>query len=406
MAERSAIEWTDATWNPITGCSVISAGCTNCYAMKLAGGRMKNHPSRAGLTTSSKAGPVWNGTVRLNEQWLEQPLRWSAPRRIFVCAHSDLFHGDVLDEWIDQVFAIMALAPQHQFQILTKRPGRMVAYMRDRARKLARFMIDRYLLPAADLTSRALTERRRAIDAAWPVASVGDIDDPDDVTMRNWPLPNVWLGVSVEDQRAADERIPQLLATPAAIRFLSAEPLLGPVNLDSWLAPWKACQECDDGEGYGNRCNSDRIPRDEQCPWKRAVQIATEHPPFSDDGMPASTTCDVRTLNWVIVGGESGSGARPMHPDWARGLRDQCAAAGVPFLFKQWGEHSLDYDRDRDDPDWRRCGDQERAHQGQWLNLAGGRGFHGDRVHYAARVGKKAAGRLLDGVQHDGMPAR
>lgn len=390
MAERSAIEWTDATWNPITGCTVISAGCTNCYAMKLAGGRMKNHPSRVGLTTATKAGPVWNGTVRLNEQWLAQPLRWPAPRRIFVCAHGDLFHEDVPDEWIDRVFAIMALTPRHQFQVLTKRADRMAAYMRDRAGKLARFMIDRYLIGDGDpIQKSSARAHSRAINADWPVASIGDIDAPSDVTMRQWPLPNVWLGVSVEDQHAADERVPQLLATAAAVRFLSMEPLLGPVNIEPWLAPWKACQECDDGEGYGNRCVSDRIPRDEQCPWKRAIQISTEHPPFSEDGMPASITSEVRTLHWVIVGGESGAGARPMHPGWVRSIRDQCLAAEVPFFFKQWGE-------------WAPLSLAEVPLAALPRTMPSTRHLAGGIE--MTNLGKKLAGRMLDNLLHDGMP--
>jgi protein gp37 len=176
--------------------------------------------------------------------------------------------------------------------------------------------------------------------------------------MRRWtdmngrPQPNLWLGVSVEDQASADERIPLLLETPAAVRWISAEPLLGPVSLDCW-------------------------------------------PIFGEDDKPM--------LNWIVAGGESGPHARPMHPDWVRSLRDQCAAAGVPFLFKQWGEHDLSYDRDRDDPDCRDCGRMDRL-PGRWINLAAGHGFHGERVHYAHRVGKKAAGRLLDGVAHDGYP--
>lgn len=129
MADGTKIEWTDATWNPITGCSVVSPGCTNCYAMKLAGTRLKHHPTREGLTTDSKAGPVWNGKVRFNESMLLDPLKWRRPRMIFVCAHGDLFAENVPDEWIDQVFAVMALAPHHTFQVLTKRPERMRAYL-------------------------------------------------------------------------------------------------------------------------------------------------------------------------------------------------------------------------------------------------------------------------------------
>jgi protein gp37 len=129
MADSTKIEWTDATWNPITGCSVVSPGCTNCYAMRLAGTRLAHHESRAGLTRDTKAGPVWTGEVRFNEQWIDQPLRWRKPRLIFVCAHGDLFAEGVPDEWIDRVFAVMALAPQHTFQVLTKRSARMREYM-------------------------------------------------------------------------------------------------------------------------------------------------------------------------------------------------------------------------------------------------------------------------------------
>jgi len=129
MAGSSTIEWTDATWNPVTGCSVVSPGCINCYAMRLAGTRMRHHWSRQGLTNDSKAGPVWNGQVRFNEEWLDQPLRWRKPRRIFVAAHGDLFHEAVPDEWIDRCFAVMSLTPQHKHQVLTKRPDRMRDYL-------------------------------------------------------------------------------------------------------------------------------------------------------------------------------------------------------------------------------------------------------------------------------------
>lgn len=252
MADNSKIEWTDATWNPITGCKVVSPGCTNCYAMKLAGGRMRNHPSRMGLTNPSKSGPVWNGNVQFNEGWLEQPLRWSKPRMIFVCAHGDLFYEAVPDEWICRVFGVMEGAQRHIFQVLTKRPARA---------------------------------------HEWLARNYG----------HGGELPNVWLGVSAEDQTRADERIPGLLDTPAAVRWVSAEPLIGPIDLLPWLPG----------------------------------------------------------LDWIVTGGESGPAARPMHPDWPRQHRDQCAAAGVPFHFKQWGG-----------------------------------------------VNKAAAGRELDGRTHDGYPTQ
>lgn len=266
MSDHTHIEWTDATWNPVTGCSVVSAGCKHCYAMRLAGTRLRHHPSRAGLTRDTSAGPVWTGEVRLNEQWLDQPLRWRKPRRIFVCAHGDLFHESVPDAWIDRVFSVMALAARHTFQVLTKRPKRMLAWVR---------------------SERSL----HTILQHWKNDGAGQ---------NTWPLPNVWLGTSVEDQATADERIPPLLITPAAVRFISAEPLLGPINLQAlrhggaWI---------DSTSGI----------------WP------VWHP-----------------LDWIIAGGESGPGARPAHPDWFRSLRDQCQRADVPFFFKQWGEWSPD----------------------------------------------------------------
>ena len=295
MSDGTKIEWTDATWNPIVGCSVVSPGCTNCYAMRLAGTRMKHHPSRAGLTRDSKAGPVWTGEVRFMEQWLIQPLRWAKPRMIFVCAHADLFHEAVPDEWIDRIFAVMAMAPQHTFQVLTKRPERMREYLHSPV------VIDSIANAAHDID--------------------GGIGAP------ILPLPNVWLGVSVEDQRRADERIGILGSTPAALRWVSAEPLLGRIDFD---------------------------------------------------------IDQLQVIDWVVAGGESGPGARPMHPDWARSLRDQCAAAGVQFLFKQWGE-------------WAPAEDYPSEIQEQYdvQGLADG---------HSIRVGKKAAGRLLDGVIHDGYP--
>lgn len=355
MAEHSKIEWTDATWNPITGCSMVSAGCTNCYAMGLAATRLRHHQSRAGLTRETGGRPVWTGEVRLNEQWLDQPLRWKRPRRIFVCAHGDLFHEAVPNEWIDRVFAVMALCPQHTFQVLTKRPERMLEYVTALGQP-----------GALDIFVRGGGRLLRAAENA--TRNIGRLSfDP----VRGWPLPNVWLGTSIEDQATADARIPQLLATPAAIRFASAEPLLGAVDL-----------------------NHIRLPHGSGRTWIDASQ-------------PWWVTPDMRSrLDLVIVGGESGPRARPMHPDWVRNLRDQCVAAGVAFLFKQWGEWELSLDRDRDDPDWRCDYSNNYVDFGKsrWLNFDGGCGFHGDRFCVMRRVGKKAAGRLLDGREWNEMP--
>jgi protein gp37 len=295
MAEASEIEWTDATWNPITGCTMVSAGCTNCYAMGLAGTRLKNHASRVGLTRETGGRHVWTGEVRFNEGWLDQPLRWRRPRMIFPCAHGDLFHESVPDKWINSIFAVMALAPQHTFQVLTKRPERMSRY-------LTRIM-------EGDNGSEDIADAAVRVTGSPCAAHIED---------AQWPLPNVWLGTSIEDQATADARIPQLLATPAAVRFISAEPLLGEVDLESaWHGEsalsgecWGDCAWCETGNPPMHNCQKGR---------QSGAQI--------DKGRDG--------LDWVICGGESGPGARPMHPDWARSMRDQCEAAGVAFFMKQ-----------------------------------------------------------------------
>jgi len=194
---------------------------------------------------------------------------------------------------------------------------------------------------------------------------------------RKWPLSNVWLGVTAENQEQADKRIPILLQTPAAVRYVSVEPMLGPVDLDSYYQQWQ-CPECGTWESDDRYCTTCSIDR-----WD-----------FGE--------LDKTGIDWIVCGGESGPGARPCHPDWARSLRDQCQAAGVPFFFKQWGQWYPFYDRDIDDPDWRNVPEEEVGICR--LNLAGGHGFHGDRVVYFKRVGKKKAGRLLDGRTWDEMP--
>lgn len=293
MADHSLIEWTDATWNPITGCSVVSPGCTNCYAMKLAGTRLKHHESRAGLTRDSQAGPVWTGEVRLNKQWLHQPIDWKKPRRIFVCAHGDLFAENVPDEWILDVFTVMAIASQHTFQVLTKRPDRM-----------------REFLSRPDLLED--------IYANWYAFSGGARE------VYSWPLHNVWCGASAEDQVRYDSRRRHLEETPAAVRFWSIEPMLASIDL-------------------------------------KLLHVKPQ---------------------LVIVGGESGQGARPIrHADWVRAIRDQCASAGIPFFFKQWGAHLP--------------AGQMQADRRLWSPSCGS----------ALHATKAITGRLLDGVEHSAMPA-
>lgn len=342
MGDGTKIEWTDATANVVNGCSLASPGCTNCYAMKMAGTRLRTHPSRKGLTTQTKAGPVWNGIVRFNERALQDVLGWKKPRMIFWNAHGDLFHESVPDEWIDRCFAAMAATPHHIHQVLTKRSARMRAYLSD-----------------AGVAGRVSYEGR-----------------------AGWPLRNVWLGVSVEDQDRADERIPDLLAAPAAIRWLSCEPLLGPIDLTA--IDVTASERGAEPSGLILLDALTGVHRD------------------ADDSIEGVLGCPDPHLDWIVVGGESGSRARPMHPAWARSLRDQCSDAGVPFLFKQWGEwHPSEQHADcemREIMAFRGDHSQEWR-PGNATYWAGQDGWQG-----MCRIGKKAAGRRLDGIEHNDFP--
>ncbi|HTV68072.1 MAG TPA: phage Gp37/Gp68 family protein [Rhizobiaceae bacterium] len=404
MSDGTAIEWTDATWNPIVGCSIASHGCKICYAMKLAGSRLKNTPERKGLTIDTKAGPVWNGEVRFIDKWLDQPLRWKRPRKIFVCAHGDLFHESVPDAWIDKVFAVMALSPQHTFQVLTKRAKRMREYLTDRLTPFHRIHYD----AAADFGRvkwgwiRDRAPKHMAITEYNLYLQVP------------WPLPNVWLGVSAEDQKHADERVPELLATPAAVRFVSAEPLVGPIDFLRWAPTMRPAKRAGTGEPF--LAPQYFMTRCEHCGWfgsSELCQLAQYH----DDADVLCPSCkeiflcdevDTR-LDWIIAGGESGAGARPMHPAWARAIRDQCTAAGVAFFFKLWGEWAPgDWSFDLDDclhfaPDDKRIRvfplNSRSVDRMEWSD--------GERSPEGAgflRVGKKAAGRLLDGKEHSAFP--
>ena len=268
MGDKSQISWTDATWNPTTGCSRVSEGCRNCYAEQLAGTRMAHLPDYAGTTRPNAAGlPLWTGKVNLLEHKLDLPLRRKKPRMIFVNSMSDLFHEEIPFEFTADVFAVIRECPQHIFQILTKRPRLMAGFVE-----------------------------------WWQMQYVEDF---------RRCHPNVWLGVSVENQETANERIPLLLDTPAAVRFVSAEPLLGEVDFTNVGEKHWCCHNALTGaEGILNGYDK----------WEWGD-------PNSD-----------RKLDWVIVGGESGKNARPIHPNWARQIRDDCVAAGVPFFFKQFGE--------------------------------------------------------------------
>ena len=234
MADGTKIEWATATWSPITGCTPVSAGCQNCYASRMIG---------RGLPKMGHKGPF--SSVQFHPDRLDQPLRWKKPRRIFVSSMGDLFHEDVLSSEICEVYRMIKRCRRHTFMILTKRQGRMKEFNDDFAEV----------------------------------------------------LPNLYLGVTAENQEMADQRIPILLQPQAAKRFVSVEPMLGPVDLPiEWLSPFKETDPL-----------LNRTPR----------------------------------LDWVICGGESGAGARFMHPHWVDNLRDQCTEAGVPLFFKGWGTRMM-----------------------------------------------------------------
>ncbi|MFF7954060.1 DUF5131 family protein [Streptomyces griseorubiginosus] len=332
MADTTGIEWTDCTWNPVTGCTKISEGCDNCYAETFA--------NRWRGTTGHHFETGFDLTLRPDR--LRLPLTWHKPRRIFLNSMSDLFHQDVPDRYIAQVFAVMALAPQHTFQILTKRHARM-----------------RSLLSSPSFWHQVAHEgREHFIGCQQDWLAVGAM-------LAGDPLPNVWLGVSVENQQWADIRIPALLTTPASIRFLSCEPLLGPVDLERAVIPL--------GSERGHGLTASYVHTGDCC--RRGLH----------------------GINWVIVGGESGRNARPMHPQWARDLREQCERAAVPYFFKQWGEFAPEaHGHDRGatvliDSHGRTSSDTDTPAGPDTVRMR--------------RVGKKAAGRVLDGRLHNAFPA-
>lgn len=349
MATTTGIEWTESTWNVLVGCDKVSPGCDHCYAIRTAHRMTANpNPKVSTAYAGTEADGEWTGQVNLLTERLDQPMRWQRGRRIFVNAQSDMFHKDVPDAFIARVWAVMALTPRHTYQILTKRPGRMKSLL------------------------SSLAFQSKVQDAAYLI-SVGE--DPDvyvnsaGVSLPvTYPLPNVWLGTSVEDQKRALLRVAPLLGTPAAVRFISAEPLLGPVDLTRLDVESKS----NEGMYVINALTGRNTDMARPCP-------------------------DVPRLDWVIVGGESGPGARPMHPDWARSLRDQCEKAGVAHLFKQWG-------------DWKPFPvDAETGKDDCYLNTDGTGAFYAHRsrptVAHMVRIGKREAGRILDGRTYDGYPA-
>ncbi len=300
MSAGTTIQWTDRTWNPVRGCSRTSPGCVNCYAERQAARfsapgapfhefvRWRSRVSGLDYASRGAAGsadPRWTGKLALVESKLREPLSWREPQRVFVNSMSDLFHEALPDEAIDKVFAVMAACESITFQVLTKRAKRMREYF-----------------AAGD----------ELWDSRWPRAMNLLLGECEPTT---FPLPNVWLGVSAEDQQRADERIPLLLDTPAAVRFVSAEPLLGPVNLDRVrYAPIE--------NAYVPALTADR---------RMGCMIVDQRNRGSSPIFPR--------LDWVIVGGESGPGARPCDVAWIRSIVQQCAAACVPCFVKQLGAH-------------------------------------------------------------------
>ncbi|MFI2761355.1 DUF5131 family protein [Streptomyces echinatus] len=371
--QHTSIEWTDRTWNPTTGCTKLSPGCDNCYAETIA--------NRFAGTAAFPHG----FDIRVRADRVNAPLKWRNPARVFVNSMSDLFHDDVPTPWLANIFAVMAAAQKHTFQVLTKRHGRMRSLLNDEA-----FIQD---------------VRGMAIGKGLPAEA------------WTWPLPNVWLGVSVENQRWADIRIPALLQTPAAVRFLSCEPLLGPIDLWGPLVPGRGRPKLTywlDGRPH----------------WDESKATTT------NTGLTMTPLSTGPRIDWVIVGGESGPRARAVHPDWVRTIRDQCQHSGVPFFFKQWGEWGpAPFQVRVCDPHtgWQGTDDEQAAakkdseargathvHTGHWQEKNGERSYWlheighkpwslervglPDGMAAIRRWGKKRAGRELDGHTWDQFP--
>lgn len=425
----TAIEWTDTVWNPTTGCDRVSPGCDNCYALTMAKrlkGMGQAKYQRDGDPRTS--GPGFG--VSVHPDTLDEPLRWRKPRRVFVNSMSDLFHARVPREFLARVFAVMAATPQHTYQILTKRPERAARILNERCTH-----------------GHPNSEHFRAA-MEWAATPHSETYVPglkSGIYHRvGWPLPNVWIGTSVENQKCADLRIPALIDIPAAVRFLSCEPLLGPLDLTKWMPPvspvspseaplkwsewawpdWVPTEVRKRIEEFWS-ADQGRSPRDwmrdmhqqgapafgtvvrlrdgfgSEAPWTTGRFVHAWNNIgrlVRDDGSFAYTSFHhgqerrrQQPIGWVIAGGESGPGARPMAPQWATSLRDQCTAAGVPFFFKQWGEYAP-------------TGYLVIGATSKGTLLAGDPVDDlGHRVELA-RVGKKRAGRELDGRTWDQFP--
>jgi protein gp37 len=361
------IEWCDKTWSPITGCTPISEGCENCYAKRMA----KRLAGRCGYPSQDPF------SITMHPEKLDEPDHWIKPKRIFICSMSDLFHSEVSILFIRMVLNTVKRNPHHTFMILTKRPERMEEILNHNSMF---------------------------------------VEDPNrsDGWRFNAP-PNLWIGVTAENQARADERIPILLQIPSAVRFVSLEPMLGPVDLRKWLPGcWECsgscgyrqtdqpeeqrCYECGYDQDLSGEWGQDQYGQD-KCPECGAIGSIIYPCPRCNDYEMVQGHPDTPCLSWVILGGETGPGARPMHPDWVRSVRDQCVSAGVPFFLKQWGEWK------KSDvpciPGTHTGGGIYLTHEGRMVGQ--GEWWEG-RAEAMDRVGKKSAGRLLDGRTWEQYP--
>lgn len=343
------IEWTDETWNPITGCTKVSQGCKNCYAERM-------------YERFNGKGTFKN--VTCHDDRLLQPLKWKKGRKIFVNSMSDLFHEEVPFAFIDSVFAIMALSPQHTFQILTKRPARMLEYFSESPEELI------YRWGEA---THGIGLCDKDDDANAAACQIWNTCHSSQIGQLGFPLFNVWLGVSCEDQKAADERIPLLLQTPATVRFLSCEPLLGMIDLLG-------------------------INIDHHKKGQRYDKLNALSGTIYNSVKGSSCTTAFPKIHWVIVGGESGPKARPMHPKWVIVIMIDCKAWQTPLFFKQWGEWIP--------------GNQTMSAVGTFCIISDeGKKLTGEEIMMQndpqvlmVRNGKKKNGRMLDGIEYSEFP--
>lgn len=416
MGNTTSIEWAanadgtpGATWNPIrardtvtglsgTFCVHASEGCRNCYAETMQGRKLPGN----GIGLAYTAPNLKRVEHYLDERMLAAPLKRKKPTTYFLSSMTDVFGEWVPDAMIDRLFAVMALSPQHTFIVVTKRAERMREWFEETWQGTpSRTVIAgdfKLSIPPGKPTGR----RDQVEEACDEFVRAFQLCDPDRdelytpegncrALMWRWPLPNVWLVVSVEDQANADERIPHLLATPAAVRGVSCEPLLGAVNASRFM--WPVCA---------------RWPS--PYPSPEAAKADGAEVTYHRQSMVWAGS---QFIDWVICGGESGANARPMHPDWARSLRDQCAAAGVPFFFKQWGEwiewtHTGATVRTNVTPQtFRYSGPTVSRLSHRAVDLFDGKPIptkHFGDGQASVRVGKARAGRLLDGQEHNARP--